>query len=188
MDDILGIICARKGSKRLPGKNEKVIDGISLTERSLQTLHAAGIEQLVVATDFMLDFDIQKYGATHLFRPENISEDNVPLQETIKWVYYSMQKDYKYVVYLMPNCPMISVEIVKKAIKMLTEGRFNVIRSYNGQGDENGMIAVRTKYLMDHFIDVYCGGIVCPGDEIHDERDYLSVKKIMEGPSDQLDK
>ena len=181
MADVLGVVCARKGSKRLKGKNLKLIGGVSLVERAVRTLSESGIDHIAVVADFEPEFDLGRYNARHIFRSMNMSGDSLALQETVKWTYYSLDETYDYVVYLMPNCPMISVEAVKKAVSLMTENRLNVVRSYNPKGEENGLIAVRTKYLLDHFTDVYCGGVVCEGDEIHDETDYLRIKEAMEG-------
>lgn len=188
MTEILGVVCARRGSKRLPDKNIRQIGEMSLTERAVCTLSTAGLKDVVVACDFSPDFDLNKYGARHIPRPENISLDDMPLQETVKWVYFSLNRQYEYIVYLMPNCPMVDAEAVRKAVNIITGNRCNVVRSYNRQGLENGLIAVRTRYLLDHFIDVYCGCVICVGDEIHDEQDYVRMKKIMEESDGTVDR
>ena len=61
MSSILGVVCARAGSKRFPGKNLAEIDGISLVERAVRTLSRAGLNDIVVATDFDLEFDPVQY-------------------------------------------------------------------------------------------------------------------------------
>lgn len=180
MGKVLGMVCARKASKRFPGKNIAQIGGISLVERAIRTLSQAGLDKIVAATDFPLDFDLKQYNAIHLLRPQNVSNEILALQETVKWAYLSLNESYENIVFLMPNCPMITVDSVKQAITLLRNHRYNVVRSYNAEGLENGLIAARTKYLLDHFIDVYCGCVICEGDEIHDEQDYLKIKKILE--------
>ena len=102
------------------------------------------------------------------------------MQETVKWVYHSLGQTADTIVFLMPNCPMVTPDAVRKAAAMVSEGSFNVVRSYGPDGHENGLIAVRTKYLLDHFIDVYCGCVICEGREIHDRQDFLDVKQQME--------
>lgn len=181
MSKVLGIVCARKASKRFPEKNIAQIGGLSLVERAVRTLNQAGLDRIVAATDFPLGFDPKQYNAIHLFRSQNTSSDILALQETVKWVYLSLNDSYKSIVFLMPNCPMVDADSVKQSITLLHNRCYNVVRSYNLKGLENGLIAVRTKYLLDHFIDVYCGCIICEGNEIHDEQDYLKIKKIMEG-------
>lgn len=186
MDKVLGMVCARKASKRFPGKNTALIGRVTLVERAVQTLSQAGLDSIVVATDFPLDFDLKQYNAVHLLRSQNASNDAVPLQETVKWAYLSLNRSYENIVFLMPNCPMIEPDSVTKAITLLRDHRYNVVRSYNSEGLENGLIAVRTKYLLDHFTDVYCGCVICEGNEIHDEQDYLRMKKIMEASDDSV--
>lgn len=180
MSKTLGIICARKGSKRFPGKNLSEIGGLSLVERALGTLSAVSLDKIVLATDFAIDFDLEKYDAMHVVRSKNTSDDVIALQDTVKWVYLSLNEDYDTIVFLMPNCPMITSDSVQKTLDLFSQHNYNVVRSYNEQGQENGLIVVRTKYLMDHFIDVYCGCVVCGGDEIHDQEDYLQIKAALE--------
>ena len=180
MKKILAIVCARDSSKRLPNKNRKKIDGVCLVERAVRSFYDAEVENIVVATDYNLEFDLNKYNAKHIQRSPNISKGHVALQDTVKWVYNSLGEEYEYIAFLMPNCPQIDSEAIKKALALLNKKKFNIIRSYNKDGFENGLVIARTKYLQDHFTDVYCGGIVCEGKEIHDEEDYNSVKKMME--------
>jgi len=181
MSSILGVVCARCDSKRLPGKNLKKIDGISLIERAVVTLAGSRIDKIVLATDFEPPFDLGRYKAQWIYRPSNVSGDKVPLQETVKWVYNSLGEHYDYIVFLMPNCPGITSTDVDANVEILTGGsKMNVVRSYSADGHENGIIGVRTKYLLDHYIDVYCGAVIAAGSEIHDEQDYLKMKKEME--------
>ncbi len=180
MSSILGMVCARAGSKRFPGKNLAEIDGISLVERAVRTLNRAGLNDIVVATDFELEFDPTRYGAVHLRRSPNVSDDIIALQDTVKWAYLSLERPYEHIIFLMPNCPMVTVDCTRKAIKLLLEKNYNVVRSYNESGFENGLVAVKTSYLLSHYIDVYCGACVCEGDEIHDEEDYSKVKQRLE--------
>ena len=62
MSTILGMVCARRGSKRFPGKNLAEIEGISLVERAVRTLNRAGLNDIVLAADFDLDFDFDQDG------------------------------------------------------------------------------------------------------------------------------
>lgn len=186
MSKTLGMVCARKGSKRFTGKNTALIGSITLVEKAVRTLSRAGLDDIVVATDFPLDFDLSQYKAIHLLRPQNISDDNVALQETVKWAYLSLNESYENIAFLMPNCPMIEPDTVKHAIALLCDHNYNVVRSYNPQGLENGLIAAKTEYLLSHYIDVYCGACICDGDEIHDEQDYLRIKKMLETSNDTV--
>ena len=177
---VLGIICARSGSKRFPKKNLKIIGGKSLLEIATETLCRSNVDLLVLATDFKPDFELSKYGAEHLKRASNISSNYVPLQETVKWAYYSLNRRFDYITFLMPNCPAIGYEDVNAALDLAISKELNVVRSYNSKGEENGLVIIRTGYLEDHFIDVYCGAIIAEGDEIHNRSDYLKVKEELE--------
>jgi 2-phospho-L-lactate guanylyltransferase (CobY/MobA/RfbA family) len=155
-----------------------------MVERAVKTFHDAGLKDIVVATDYNPDFDLSAYGAKLINRSKNVSNDTIPLQQTIKWVYHSLDIEYKYIAFIMPNCPRLTKYDIKQALKMIEDKKYNVIRSYNRKGEENGLIVVRTKYLEDHFIDVYCGAIFCEGSEIHDIEDYKKIKTIMESKNE----
>jgi len=183
-EKVLGIICARKGSKRLKNKNFLKIEDVSIFERAVRTLSESNIDHLVIAADLKPNFDPSTYDAVFIERSVNISRDNVPLQETIMWIYYSLDREFEYLVFIMPNCPMIDSSSINKAINLALSKNLNVVRSYNSVGMENGIIVVRTDYLKDHFIDVYCGSVIADGDEIHNEQDYIKTKQIIEGKND----
>jgi CMP-N-acetylneuraminic acid synthetase len=184
MKKIIAIVCARGSSKRLPGKNKKKINDICMVERAVKNFNSAGVKDIIVATDYSLDFDISTYGAKHINRSKNVSNDTIPLQQTVKWVYNSLDKEYEYIAFIMPNCPQLTKDDIKKALKMIENKKYNVIRSYNRMGEENGLIVVRARYLEDHFIDVYCGAIFCEGSEIHDLEDYKAIKTRMESENE----
>lgn len=50
-DDVLAIIPARKGSKRMPGKNKAIFKGIPMWLNTVNIARDAGIKKIVVTTD-----------------------------------------------------------------------------------------------------------------------------------------
>lgn len=78
------IIPARGGSKRLPGKNLRKLDGEFIINRVIQTAHESEIfDNIIVSTDSKQIADIV-IGATVSMRPENISGD-IPEDDVLKW-------------------------------------------------------------------------------------------------------
>ena len=77
---ILGFVCARKGSKRLPLKNSMEIGGVSLAERAYRTLEKH-CDKVHLVTDIatFLETDLET-----IYRPPFISGDHIPLQNTVK--------------------------------------------------------------------------------------------------------
>ena len=81
---ILGVICARAGSKGLPGKNTRLMHGKPLLNWSIEhALEVPEIEAVVVTADFQLD---TAYHAYNIGRPKERAGDDVPKWEVWKWV------------------------------------------------------------------------------------------------------
>lgn len=75
---ILGTICCRGGSKGVPGKNLKLLNGVPLIGHTiLQAQKSSLIDHLIISTDSLEISSIAKsYGADVPFiRPENLSTD-----------------------------------------------------------------------------------------------------------------
>lgn len=122
----LGIIPARGGSKGLPGKNIKVLNGKPLIAWTIETaLKSNYLDEVMVTTD---DNEIAKiskdFGAKVPFlRPEilagDISTSFDAIKHTIDFYKYEMNKEYDYVILLEPTSPLREVQDIDKAIKIL---------------------------------------------------------------------
>ena len=177
----IGIIPARAGSKRLKNKNLLTINGVSLTMIAYDILCMAGLDRVIVATD--IDKIYGKLNEeSRLWRPYELNNDQIPVQEVIKWAYMEIDEYYKYdyIVVLLPNCPGITSMDIQEAIDMMFEHSLNLVRSYDTNGVENGLLVARRDYYMAHWVDTYVGGIVTKAMEIHTEDDYKIVKGVLE--------
>ena len=75
----IALICARGGSKGLPGKNIKLLNGIPLIGWSIKAaLQTERISRVIVSTDSLDIAKVAKeYGAEVPFiRPKELAEDN----------------------------------------------------------------------------------------------------------------
>ena len=81
----MGLICARAGSKGVPGKNLADVGGRSLLVRAIDTAHAAGIDRVIVSTDSEdIAAAARAAGAEVPFiRPSELSSDRAP--EWLVW-------------------------------------------------------------------------------------------------------
>jgi len=172
---VLGIVCARKGSKRLPDKNSLKINGVPLAERAYRTLDKYA-DKTVLVTDIEL---FKNSDMNILDRPEFISRDQVPLQTTVKWACNNIHENYGIIMVLMANCPMIKETDVVKCLRLLRDKKLYVVRTY-ADNVESGLIVMRYEYFKKHWIDVYAGAVVTKGKEIHTLEDYNEVKGLME--------
>lgn len=122
----LGIIPARGGSKGLPGKNIKVLNGKPLIAWTIETaLKSNYLDEVMVTTD---DNEIAKiskdFGAKVPFlRPKLLATDTATtfdaVKHTIDFYKYEMNKEYDYVILLEPTSPLREVQDIDKAIKIL---------------------------------------------------------------------
>jgi CMP-N-acetylneuraminic acid synthetase len=84
---IIAIIPARRGSKRLPNKNIKLLGGIPLIAHSINFAKENHITKIVVSTDDDLIKQIaMQYGAEAMSRPKDLATDDSPTIDTLKQV------------------------------------------------------------------------------------------------------
>lgn len=129
MTNILAIIPARGGSKRLPGKNIKELDGRPLIAYSVLAAKAViAIKHICVATD---DDDVFNFAwennnidlATHL--PEHLTTDTSTLTDTLKYTLEFNQehgiraKGVDWIVLLQPTCPLRQPSLINRWIQQV---------------------------------------------------------------------
>ena len=120
------IIPARGGSKGIPKKNLKTVNGISLIERSLITALKSRIDLLIVSTD---DEEIAnkllRYGALIHNRSEENSSDIASTDSTILEVIEHLGKDWPKNTTLgiyQVTSPFVSVESINKSFDLAEKG------------------------------------------------------------------
>ncbi len=120
--NILGIIPARGGSKRIPGKNKRKLGGKELVRYSIESsLSSKEITDIVLSSD---DDGILKIGEEYqdlicLKRPQNISDDLAPAITYVNHVIESLSKEYDIVVIIQPTSPFTLGEDIDNTIKLL---------------------------------------------------------------------
>ena len=114
---ILGVVCARAGSKGLPGKNTRLMRGKPLLNWSIDhALETPEIGAVVVTADFPLD---TKYHAYNIGRPPELAGDDISKWDVWKWVaeYWEGQgKHIDAICDLDPTQPLRTVEDVSGSI------------------------------------------------------------------------
>jgi CMP-N-acetylneuraminic acid synthetase len=125
----VGLICARGGSKGLPGKNIRLLNGIPLIGWSIKIAKKLNrISRVIVSTDSEEIAKIAlKYGAEVPFmRPKELALDNSP--EWLVWrhavKYLENQKKEKIdgIVVLPVTSPLRSVQDVNNCIEEFEKG------------------------------------------------------------------
>ena len=140
MGRTIAIIPARGGSKRLPGKNIKLLGGIPLIAHSI--LYAKQhdfIDAVYVSTD---DAQIKEvalqYGAIVIDRPQALSGDLEPTVSALKHVLESIDGIVENVILLQPTNPLRPKALLNETFAIFQEQQFDslftVSRSHHKLG------------------------------------------------------
>ena len=123
MVKLVTVIPARGGSKRLPGKNIRPLDGKPLIAYSIEySKNEIPEAEVFVSTD---GEDIAKvseqYGATVLKRPDELGGDYVTSSQVLQWVSQNQLPDYNYLVLLQATNPLRPAGMIQEALKQMQE-------------------------------------------------------------------
>ncbi|MFT3795425.1 cytidylyltransferase domain-containing protein [Flavobacterium sp.] len=139
MGKTIAIIPARGGSKRLPGKNTKELNGLPLLAHSIlyAQAHPELIDDIYVSTD---DAEIKavalRFGAKVIDRPVAISGDLEPTVSALKHVISHVSADT--IVLLQPTNPLRPTGLLSEALAIFRENNcdslFTVTRSHHKLG------------------------------------------------------
>lgn len=130
---VLAIIPARGGSRRLPDKNIKLLDGKPLIAWTIEAAKKAHcIDKLIVSTDSTKIAEISKqYGAEIPFiRPQSLSNDTSSSIDVILHAvnYFKVIEElYEYIILLQPTSPLRSSEDINNAFKILNKETLAII-------------------------------------------------------------
>lgn len=149
---VLGVIVARGGSKGIPGKNLKKLNGKPLIQYTIDA--AKGSKKI---TDFLISTDgieIAEYGKSQnvnvpFLRPENLSGDVIsPMYAVIhaKEFMETNGKNYDAILMLQPTAPFRMSDDIDGAIDLLNESKADSVISVVDVGSFH---PARMKYLED---------------------------------------
>mgnify|MGYP003667134515 CR=1 FL=1 len=160
MDKILGIIQARGGSKGIPKKNIKEINGKPLISYTIEEAKKSKMfTHLVVSTDSEEIAAIAKeHGASVPFmRPDELAEDHVWSRDALKHAVLASEEHYgvtyDYVVELPCVCPLRKDIHIKEAISKLIDTGADSVISVNDMTDKH---PTRMKRIVDDKIEDFC--------------------------------
>ena len=133
---ILGLICARGGSKGVPKKNIKPLGGRPLICWSIEVARQCSyIDRIIVSTD---DPDIAAIAKDHgaevpFIRPARLAGDNSPewlvWQHAIRKLAETENFTSNYLTVLPPTSPFRSIEDVNKSIELIDEENMDIVIS-----------------------------------------------------------
>jgi CMP-N,N'-diacetyllegionaminic acid synthase len=121
--NIICIIPARGGSKGVPRKNIKMLNGKPLLQYSIeQASQTAAINCVYVSTD---DDEIKTYaqqsGAKVIVRPESLSGDIATSESALIHVLDELNEPVDYIVFLQCTSPIREPQDIQKAIQLLLQ-------------------------------------------------------------------
>jgi CMP-N,N'-diacetyllegionaminic acid synthase len=125
--NITALIPARSGSKRIPDKNVKDLNGIPLVAHSIISAVALkdhGIIDRVVVTSNDGRVLTLEYNAEYLMRPNHLCEDDVTDQPVILHAVQALNLT-GLIVYLRPTTPYRTLYHVEEAIKLIKKIGFD---------------------------------------------------------------
>ncbi len=133
--NIIGVIPARAGSKGLPGKNIKPVNGIPMIAHVIRAaLDATLLDRVIVSTDGQEIADIAtQYGAEVLIRPPEISGDTAAIEDSLRHVVRHLDAREAYradvVVLMQTNVPIRKPGAIDEAIDKLINSGFDSVVS-----------------------------------------------------------
>ena len=131
--NVVAVVAARKGSKGIPRKNKKKLNGVPLICYGLKTLNnISSIDRIILSTD---DDDIIKivkklnYKKLEIrFRPKHLSGDLIPLTTVAHYTANQLYKE-KYIPHVVlqvaPTCPFIKKKTIEKIIEIMKSKKTN---------------------------------------------------------------
>ena len=123
----LAIIPARGGSKRLPRKNIKELNGKPLIAWTIDAaLGAPNVNKVVVSTDDneIAEISLLSGAEVPFIRPQNLSTDNANSVDVIKHTiefYAKSGQVFDFIILLQPTSPLRMAADITNAIELLKE-------------------------------------------------------------------
>jgi CMP-N,N'-diacetyllegionaminic acid synthase len=126
MPDILALIPARAGSKRVPGKNLRPFGGSNLTTIAIQqALSIKEITTVALTTDSeeLLNLFFGYEGLELIKRPDSFSDDKAPamayVKHSLELLECKLNRKFDYVMILQPTSPLRSKEDIIGTINLI---------------------------------------------------------------------
>ena len=132
--NIVAVVSARAGSKGVPNKNIKPLNGKPLILHSLKSLlKVEEIDRIVLSSDSDKILNIAKKFSKKIQlmkRPKHLAVDKTPLTSVVKHAAIELaKKGYvaDYVLQIAPTCPFITIDTIKHIIRLLKKGNECVV-------------------------------------------------------------
>ncbi|WP_028609943.1 cytidylyltransferase domain-containing protein [Paenibacillus harenae] len=134
---VVALIPARGGSKSIPLKNIKMMNGRPLLAWTIETaLQTKEIDRVIVSTDHeQIARAARQYGAEVMIRPDRFAQDDSLPIDVIRYCMEQLQAEKEaadIIVYLEPTCPLRKPEDISGCLALLADPRngFNTVATF----------------------------------------------------------
>jgi CMP-N,N'-diacetyllegionaminic acid synthase len=125
--DLTILIPARAGSKRVPGKNTRVLGGKPLIEWTIEPAVAADVAKIIISSDDKAIWPIARYHQIdlHFRKPEHATD----AATDFSWVYDLRRMiDTPYFAILRPTSPFRTASTIRRAFAQLVASQAHSVR------------------------------------------------------------
>lgn len=182
-NDLLIVIPARGGSKRLKNKNIYRVWNKAMIAWSIEAaIKSKFSSNIIVSSDSKKVLKIaQKYNVIILKRPKSLAKNNIPKLFAVRHAVKSFVKKFsikpKYIISLQPNSPEVKNKHIDKAIKHLIKFNLNEVISVDKNLNQDSAIRVmKYKSLFQDSLSVHVGCVVTNLVDIHYLKDIKMLK------------
>lgn len=123
MKKVLGIIPARAGSKGIPGKNYKLLNGKPLIQYTIEAAMNSLLSKVVISTNCPEVARIGKeLGVEVVARPEELCRDDSPTIDAVQYTLKHISDEFEAVMILQPTSPLRTSKHIDDSLKLFCEG------------------------------------------------------------------
>ena len=140
---VLGIIPARAGSKRLPGKNIMELDGVPLIVHTIKYAKANKdiLDHIIISTDDpRVKETALKEGVEVIDRPAHLSRDTSGTVSALKHVLEALEEEVENVVLLQPTNPLRPENLLAVAFQKFESGNYDSLMTVTRSHQKFGKI------------------------------------------------
>ena len=132
---VIAVIPARGGSKSIPGKNIRRLQGKPLLAWSIDVAkHVSEIDRIIVSTD---DDEIasvgREYGAEVYTRPAHLATDEALVIDALKDLLARLESEgekAEWIILLEPTCPLRTADDVRGCMKLLAKDGYDSVATF----------------------------------------------------------
>jgi N-acylneuraminate cytidylyltransferase len=132
---IIAVIPARGGSKNVPGKNIKLLNGKPLIAWSIDVARrATEVDRIIVSTDDEVIRSVAlEYGAEAYERPVHLATDDALVVDALRDLYSTLINEgetAEIFILLEPTCPLRTLKDVRACLFHMTENGLDSVATF----------------------------------------------------------